>query len=78
MRGLNLIARPVADAGRLASATALKIEVQMSNALALVRWHGFRFLHGSTQNSVIFWVLAGMAALALFAWAIQRRRRRWF
>ena len=52
--------------------------VEMCNALALVRWHGMREFRHASQNQIIFWVVAGMAVLALLAMVVQRRRRRWF
>jgi Tfp pilus assembly protein PilN len=52
--------------------------VEMSNALALLRWHGMREFRNASQNQIIFWVVAGMAVLALLVMVVQRRRRRWF
>jgi hypothetical protein len=54
------------------------MNVEMSNALALVRWHGMREFRHASQNQIIFWVVAGMAVLALLVMVIQRRGRRWF
>ena len=51
--------------------------IAMSNALALMHWHGFRFLQDFSSRDLA-WLLIG-AALALVAfWVISRRRRRWF
>jgi hypothetical protein len=50
----------------------------MSDALAMLRWHGMREFRNASQNQIIFWVVAGMAVLALVVLAVQRRRRRWF
>jgi len=50
----------------------------IGNALALARWHGFQHFRHASHNTIIFYVIAGMAVLALIVWAIQRRRRRWF
>jgi hypothetical protein len=49
-----------------------------TNALALIRWHGMRDFHHTTQNDIILWVVAAIAVLGLIAWAVQRRKRRWF
>jgi len=50
----------------------------MSNALALMRWHGMREFRHVSHNQILFWGFAGMALLGLLVFAIQRRRRRWF
>ena len=50
----------------------------MSDTLAMLRWHGMREFRNASQNQIIFWVVAGMAVLALVVLAVQRRRRRWF
>jgi len=52
--------------------------VEMGSALAFMRWHGMREFRNASQNQIIFWVVAGMAVLALLVWTVQRRRRRWF
>jgi len=50
----------------------------MSNALALVRWHGFRSLtEGDTQDKFI-WLIIGAALAVVVMWAVSRRRRRFF
>jgi Tfp pilus assembly protein PilN len=54
------------------------MNLAMSNALALVRWHGMREFRNASQNQIIFWVVAGMAVLVLLVMVVQRRRRRWF
>ena len=54
------------------------MDMAMSNALAMVRWHGMREFRHASHNQIIFWVVAVMAGLALLVWAVQRRRRRWF
>ena len=54
------------------------MNVAISNALVLVRWHGMREFRHASQNEIIFWVVAGMAVLALVVMVVQRRRRRWF
>jgi len=48
------------------------------NALALVRWHGLRFLHGSGLRGDLPWLLIGLVLLVVVIWALSRRRRRWF
>jgi hypothetical protein len=52
--------------------------ISLSNALALAPWHHVRGFRHASDNQIIFWVIAGMAVLALLVWAAQRRGRRWF
>jgi LPXTG-motif cell wall-anchored protein len=52
--------------------------IAMSNGLALVRWHGFRFLNGGITQGDIAWLLIGVALAVVAIWAYSRRRRRWF
>jgi hypothetical protein len=49
----------------------------MSNALALMRWHDFRFLHGHFRGGEIAWLLIGALLAVVAIWALLRRRRRW-
>jgi hypothetical protein len=54
-----------------------EMHMAMSNALALVRWHGFRSLEeGDTQDKIV-WLVIGVAVGVLVMWVIARRRRRW-
>jgi len=54
------------------------MHMAMSNALALVRWHGFRSLEeGDTQDKIV-WLVIGVAVGVLVMWVIARRRRRFF
>ena len=53
------------------------MNLEMSDALALLRWHGMREFRNASQNQIIFWVVAAMAVLALLVLVVQRRRRRW-
>jgi hypothetical protein len=78
MHRIKFRSMAAAPVGMFFSASALNAETQTSNALALLRWHGFRVLRDASQNTVILWVLAGIAILCLFIWVAQRRRRRWF
>jgi hypothetical protein len=48
------------------------------NALALARWHGFRFIHGGGLQGDLPWLLIGLVLVVVVIWALQRRRRRWF
>jgi len=49
----------------------------MNNALALVRWHGFRSLEeGDTQDKIV-WLVIGVGVGVLVMWMISRQRRRW-
>jgi LPXTG-motif cell wall-anchored protein len=53
------------------------MQIAMSNALALMRWHGVRFLQDFSSRDFV-WMLIG-ALLAVGAiWVLSRRRRRWF
>jgi hypothetical protein len=61
--------RPVGEVGNMGMA--------MSNALALLRWHGFRSLEeGDTQDKIV-WLVIGVAVGVLVMWMISRQRRRW-
>jgi hypothetical protein len=61
--------RPAGEVGKMGMA--------MSNALALVRWHGFRSLEDSDTQDKIVWLVIGVAVGMLVMWVISRRRRRW-
>jgi LPXTG-motif cell wall-anchored protein len=50
----------------------------MSNALALVCWHRFRFLDGGITQEDITWLIIGVVLAVVVIWVYQRRRRRWF
>jgi hypothetical protein len=54
------------------------MNMAMSNALALVRWHGFRLLEDSDTQEKIVWLVIGLAVGMLVMWLISRRRRRRF
>jgi hypothetical protein len=49
----------------------------MSNALALMSWHDFRFLQDFSGRDLA-WLLIGAALALVVFWVISRRRRRWF
>jgi LPXTG-motif cell wall-anchored protein len=51
--------------------------IAMSNALALMRWHDFRFLQ-DFSNRDLAWLLIGALLAGLAIWAFSRRRHRWF
>jgi len=51
--------------------------IAMSNALALMHWHDFRFLHDFSGRDLA-WLLIGASLALLVFWVISRRRRRWF
>jgi len=75
MGGFWFPSRAGAVAGMIFAA-APKAEAQLG--VALVRWHVPRALRHASQNTIIFWVIAAMAILALLVLVVQRRRRRWF
>lgn len=54
------------------------MNVAIGNALALARWHGMREFEHPSHNDMILWLVAGVAAIGLVIWAVQRRKRRWF
>jgi hypothetical protein len=69
-----------AACGAILSATVLKAEAPLSLAIGLVREHDlreFRLFRHMSDQTIIVYVLVGMAILALIVYAIQRRRRRW-
>lgn len=41
------------------------------NAMALVRFHGFRMLHGG-GNGGFAWLLFGLLAIGVAVWAVAR------
>lgn len=53
------------------------MRIAMSNALALMRWHDFRFLQ-NFSNRDLAWLLIGALLGGLAIWAFSRRRRRLF
>lgn len=54
-----------------------EMQTAMSNALALVRWHDFRFLQ-DFSNRDLAWLLIGALLAGLAIWAFSHRRRRLF
>ena len=55
-----------------------KMGMAMSNAPALARWHGLRFLNDGITQEDIAWLLIGVVLAVVVIWIYQRRRRRWF
>jgi hypothetical protein len=55
-----------------------EMHIAISNALALMRWHDFRFLHGNFRGGDFAWLLIGMLLVGVSIWALSRRKRRWF
>ena len=51
--------------------------IAMSNALALMCWHDFRFLRDFSGRDLA-WLLIGASLALVVFWVISRRRRRWF
>jgi hypothetical protein len=54
-----------------------KMRIAMSNGLALMRWHDFRFLQ-DFSNRDFAWLLIGALLAVAAVWVISRRKRRWF
>jgi hypothetical protein len=50
--------------------------IAMSNALALMCWHTFRFLQDFSSRDLT-WLLIGAVLAVVVMWMISRRRRRW-
>ena len=67
----------VASVERFFSEIGRKAEAQMTHLLALARSHGFHLFRGESQNTIVLWVIAGVAVLVLLLWMSQRRKRRW-
>jgi len=44
----------------------------------MLREHELHFFRGVSQSTILFCVIVGIAVLAMLAYVIQRRRRRWF
>ncbi len=53
------------------------MRIAMGNALALMRWHDFRFLQ-DFSNRDLAWLLIGVFLGVVAIWAFSRRRRRLF
>jgi hypothetical protein len=53
------------------------MRIAMSNALALVCRHDFRFLSDFSSRDFI-WLLIGVVLAVVVMWTLSRRRRRWF
>jgi hypothetical protein len=51
--------------------------IAMSNALALVCWHYFRFFNDFSSRDFV-WLLIGVFLAVVVMWVLSRRRRRWF
>jgi type IV secretory pathway component VirB8 len=50
--------------------------IAMSNVMALMRWHNFRFLQ-NFSNRDFAWLLIGAFLAVAVMWIISRRKRRW-
>jgi LPXTG-motif cell wall-anchored protein len=53
------------------------MQIAMRNALALMRWHDFRFFQDFSSRDFA-WLLIGALLALLATWAYSRRRRRLF
>jgi hypothetical protein len=67
----------VRKAGNETGARRKKMRIAMSNALALMRWHDFRFLQ-DFSNRDLAWLLIGALLAVIAIWVFSHRRRRWF
>jgi hypothetical protein len=80
----------VREVGNKAAAERKAMHIAMSNALALMSWHEFKFLHGDFTGNDSVWLLIGVllafvvisalameAALVLDAPQRIRSRARW-
>ena len=63
--------------GNKATVRREEMSIAMSNALALMHWHVFRFLQDFNGRDFA-WLLIGAALALVVFWVISRRRRRWF
>lgn len=64
-------------AGNGTGAWREEMRIAMSNSLALMRWHDFRFLQ-DFSNRDLAWLLIGALLAGLAIWAFSHRRRRFF
>ncbi len=78
MHGAASFAPSATNAGSLSSPAALKLQAHISHALAMLREHELHFFRGVSQSTILFCVIVGIAVVAMLAYVIQRRRRRWF
>jgi LPXTG-motif cell wall-anchored protein len=53
------------------------MQIAISNALALMRWHGVRFLQDFSSRDFA-WLLIGALLAVAVIWLFSRRRRRLF
>jgi LPXTG-motif cell wall-anchored protein len=52
--------------------------ITMSNALALMRPHSYRFFHNTLGFDDFTWLLIGIVIVLLVVLLLRQRRRRWF
>ena len=53
-----------------------EMQIAISNAFALMRWHNVRFLQ-DFSNRDFAWLLIGAFLAVIVMWVISRRGRRW-
>jgi uncharacterized membrane-anchored protein len=53
------------------------MRIAMGNALALMCWHGYRFLEDFSRRDFA-WLMIGVVLAVVVIWGLSRRRRRWF
>jgi hypothetical protein len=75
-RGPETVVR-VREAGSETGARREEMRIAMSNALALMRWHDFRFLQDFSGRDFA-WLLIGALLAVIAIWVFSHRRRRWF
>jgi hypothetical protein len=54
------------------------MQIEMCSTLALMRWHGFRFLFDDFSSRDFAWLIIGALLAVGFSWALAHRRRRGF
>jgi LPXTG-motif cell wall-anchored protein len=54
------------------------MQIAMSSALTLVRWHGVGFLQQDFSSRDFAWLLIGALLAVAVIWLFSRRRRRLF
>lgn len=66
------------EAGNEAKVRREEMGIGMNNALAVMYWRTFRFLHGDFTSRDIVWLLIGVLLAVVTMWVLSHRRRRWF
>ena len=77
MGGGQEIPVQVREAGNGFGTWREEMRIAMGNALALMCWHGYRFLEDFSRRDFA-WLMIGVVLAVVVIWGISRRRRRWF